>query len=223
MAGMAFLNGRFSNPMDWLMNMALMLPAIVIGLSFHEFGHAFAAYKLGDMTPKLQGRVTLNPAAHIDPFGFLCLMVAGFGWGVPVQVNPTNFKHPRRDELIVSVAGVVINFLIAVVSAGVLALLFKLNYTFIATTYMGGVIQQIIGNMILINLVLMIFNLLPIPPLDGFGIVTELFNLRNTSLYYQIYDKGFPILMILILFNVTGKILTPMVHFFYTLLLNIFF
>lgn len=223
MAGMAFINGRFSNPMDWLMNMALMLPAIVIGLSFHEFGHAFAAYKLGDMTPKLQGRVTLNPAAHIDPFGFLCLMVAGFGWGVPVQVNPNNFKHPRRDELIVSVAGIAVNFIIAFISTGILALLFKFNYTFIDTTYMGGVIQQIIGYLISINLVLMIFNLLPIPPLDGFGIVTELFNLKKTSLYYQIYDKGFLILMVLILLNVTDKILSPSVDFLVKLLLNIFF
>ncbi|MBN7771937.1 site-2 protease family protein [Clostridium aminobutyricum] len=223
MAAMAFLNGRFANPLDWLMNMALMLPAIVIGLSFHEFGHAFAAYKLGDMTPKYQGRVTLNPLSHIDPFGFLCLMVAGFGWGVPVQVNPDNFKKPRRDELIVSVAGVAVNFLIALVSAGILALFFKFNYTFIAMTYMGGIVQQIISYLILINLVLMIFNLLPIPPLDGFGIITELFNLRNTSFYYQIYDKGFLILMVLILLNVTEKILSPTVNFFYTFLLGLFF
>lgn len=223
MVFMSISGGRFSNPLDWLMRMLLSLPAIVIGLSFHEFGHAFAAYKLGDMTPKYQGRVTLNPAAHIDPFGFLCLMIAGFGWGVPVQVDMRNFKNPRRDELIVSVAGVVMNLLIAIISAGILKLFYTFGPLFIGYSYMGSVVQQILISMILINLVLMIFNLLPIPPLDGFGIVTELFNLRSTELYYKIYDKGFLILMVLIVFNVTDLILTPLVNLSFTGIMAIFF
>lgn len=223
MAGMTFLNGRASDPLGWLMDTLLSLPAIIIGLSFHEFGHAIAAYKLGDMTPKFQGRVTLNPIAHVDPFGFLCLMVAGFGWGVPVQIDMRNFKNPRRDGLIVSIAGVVMNLTIAIVSAGILKLFFEFAGEFIAYSYMGSVVQQIIINIIVINLVLMIFNLLPIPPLDGFGIVTELFNLRNTELYYKIYDKGFLILMVLIILNVTDMILTPMVSFCYSGIMGIFF
>ncbi|MFV0518013.1 MAG: site-2 protease family protein [Aminipila sp.] len=223
MAGMAFLNGRFSNPIDWLMSMLMSLPAIIIGLSFHEFGHAIAAYKLGDMTPKYQGRVTLNPGAHVDPFGFLCLMIAGFGWGVPVEINPRNFKNPRRDELIVSVAGVVMNLLVAIVAAGVLRLFFEFGTSFMIGTYMGSVVQQIIRNIIVINLVLMVFNLLPIPPLDGFGIITELFNLRNKQFYYMIYDKGFLILMVLMILNVTSMIIFPMVDLFYSIIMNIFF
>lgn len=223
MAGMSFLNGRSSNPLGWFMDTLLSLPAIIIGLSFHEFGHAIAAYKLGDMTPKFQGRVTLNPIAHIDPFGFLCLMIAGFGWGVPVQIDMRNFKNPRRDGLIVSIAGVVMNLAIAIVAAGILKLLFISASGFISYTYMGGVVQQIIINIIIINLVLMIFNLLPIPPLDGFGIVTELFNLRSTELYYKIYDKGFLILMILIILNVTDMVLTPLVSFFYSGIMGMFF
>lgn len=223
LAGMALMDGRFSNPIDWLMNMLLALPAIVIGLSFHEFGHAIAAYKLGDLTPKYQGRVTLNPGAHVDPFGFLCLMVAGFGWGIPVQIDMRNFRNPRRDALIVSVAGVVMNLIIAIVSAGVLKLFDIFAGTFINYSYMGSVVYQILINMIVINLVLMIFNLLPIPPLDGFGIVTELFNLRNTEIYYKIYDKGFLILMILIIFHIPSLILNPLVDLFYYGILNIFF
>lgn len=223
MIGINFVNGGFSNPIEWLMDKMLALPAIIIGLSFHEFGHAFAAYKLGDPTPKYQGRVTLNPMAHVDPFGFICLMLAGFGWGVPVQINPNNFKKPRRDELIVGSAGVIINLLIAIASAGVLRLFYEFATEFIALTYMGGVVQDILINMIIINLVLMVFNLIPIPPLDGFGIVTQIFNLKYTELYYKIYNNGFLILMLLIVFNVTDKILTPLVSMFYSGIIGIFF
>lgn len=223
MVGINFVNGGFSNPIDWLMNKMLALPAIIIGLSFHEFGHAAAAYKLGDPTPKHQGRVTVNPMAHVDPFGFLCLMLAGFGWGVPVQINPNNFKKPRRDELIVASAGVVINLIIAIASAGILRLFYEFATEFIAFSYMGGVVQDILINMIVINLVLMVFNLIPIPPLDGFGIITQVFNLKYTELYYKLYQNGFLILMLLIVFNVTDKILTPLVSFFYSGIIGIFF
>ena len=223
MVGLNFVNGGFSNPVEWFMDKLLVLPAIIIGLSFHEFGHAVAAYKLGDPTPKYQGRVTLNPMSHVDPFGFLCLLVAGFGWGVPVQINPNNFKNPRRDELIVSAAGVTINLILAVLSAGILRLFYEFAIEFIAISYMGGVVQEILMNLIVINLVLMIFNLIPIPPLDGFGIVTQVFNLKYTELYYKIYNNGFLILMLLIIFDVTDKILTPLVSFFYSGIIGMFF
>ena len=85
----AISGGRFSDPMDWLISTALLLPGILIGLSFHEFAHAAVAYKLGDMTPKQQGRVTINPLAHLDAFGIICLVFVGFGWGKPVMVNPS--------------------------------------------------------------------------------------------------------------------------------------
>ena len=109
--------GAFSDPMGWLMDKLLLLPGIVLGLSMHEYAHAKVAYKLGDPTPKMQGRVTANPMAHIDPLGFAALIFVGFGWGVPVQINPANFKKRRRDELLVSVAGVAMNLVIAVVFA----------------------------------------------------------------------------------------------------------
>ena len=97
MAYQSMTNGQYSDPMSWIMHKIIILPAIMIGLSFHEFAHAFAADRLGDDTPKAQGRVTINPAAHIDLFGLLALFFIGFGWGKPVQVNPRNFKHMRRD------------------------------------------------------------------------------------------------------------------------------
>ena len=85
-------SGAFAHPLQWLMSELILLPGIIVGLSFHEYAHAKVAYKLGDPTPKMQGRVTINPLAHIDPVGLAALLFAGFGWGVPVQINPANFK-----------------------------------------------------------------------------------------------------------------------------------
>ncbi len=223
MVGMNIADGNFSDIGEWFFEKILALPAIIIGLSFHEFGHAAAAYKLGDNTPELQGRVTVNPMSHIDPFGFLFLMVAGFGWGIPVQINPANFKNPRRDELIVSAAGVTVNLILAVAATGIMALLYKTVPDLIAQTYMGYVAEKILINIIFINLILMVFNLLPIPPLDGFGILTEVFDLRKYDWYYPLYEKGFLILMVLIMLNLTDKIITPIITFVFTGIVSIFF
>ncbi|WP_169515399.1 site-2 protease family protein [Anaerovorax odorimutans] len=223
MAANSFLSGRFENPADWFMNTLILLPAIIIGLSFHEFAHAKVSNILGDDLPELQGRVTINPKAHIDPIGFIALLFVGFGWGKPVQINPQNYKKPRRDELLVAIAGVTMNLILAVLFIGIFRLLVEFQYEFITETSMGSIISQMIYAIIQINIVLMIFNLLPIPPLDGFNIVTQIFNLRNTQLYYQIYDKGFIILLLLIIFNITDKILIPAVNIVWNLLWGIFF
>lgn len=106
-------SGEFSDPREWLLDKLLLVPAIIIGLSMHEFAHGLVAYKLGDNTPKIQGRVTINPIAHIDWMGLAALFFCGFGWGQPVQINPYNFKNRRRDELFVALAGVVMNLLMA--------------------------------------------------------------------------------------------------------------
>ncbi len=213
------VEGRFSNPMDWLMGELLMLPGIIIGLSFHEFAHGLISYALGDPTPKLQGRLTINPASHIDPFGFIALLLAGFGWGVPVQIDPRDYKHRRRDEFLVSIAGVAMNFLVAIVFSIIIKAIFTINPAW-AFSEMGSIVVQILQYVIWINLVLMIFNLLPVPPLDGFGIVTQIFNLEKYSWYYKVYDKGFLILLVLVFLNITGYILSPAVNFVYDWLVN---
>lgn len=222
MAWQTISGGRFSSPLDWLMSTMIILPGILIGLSFHEYAHAKAAALLGDDTPKVQGRVTINPAAHVDPIGFIALLFIGFGWGKPVQVNPNNFKHMRRDGLIVDLAGVVMNLFIAIITAGILRLLLQYQFDFM-NTYMGGVVSQIIMAIISINIVLMVFNLLPIPPLDGFGIVTEIFNLREKPIYYTLYNNGFLILMVLLIFNITDVVLVPVVKMIYQWIIGIFF
>ncbi len=204
--------GGYNNIVGWFMNMILLLPCIIIGISFHEFAHAYVATLCGDPTPKNQGRVTINPASHVDPVGFICLLFVGFGWGYPVVINPSNFKHPRRDELLVSCAGVAMNFVIALVFAGLMKLIFVISPVFLVG-HSGGIIWRMLQDVVWVNLVLLVFNLIPIPPLDGFGIITQLFNLRNTKFYWTVYNYGFYILLALMLLDITDMVLTPILSF----------
>ena len=206
------------NLIDGLVDKLLILPGIIIGVTLHEAGHAYASYWLGDPTPKAQGRLSLSPFAHMDPLGFIFLLIAGFGWGKPVEINPYYYKNKRRDELIVSLAGVTVNLVIAIV------------FSFITKALVGAYgysneknfiyyVAMISTYVVFINLVLMLFNLIPCPPLDGFGIVTQIFDLRKYSWWYPVYRRGSLILMALIIFNVTDVILTPAINWLYQLLL----
>ncbi len=219
-AMLAFNSGIMDDPVDWLRNLMLIVPGIIIGLSFHEFAHAFVAYKLGDQTPKAQGRVTINPGAHIDPIGLVALAFIGFGWGKPVQVNPRAFKNPRRDEALVSIAGVTMNLILAIVFTGIFALYINLAGAYIFTT-MGEIIYTILLYVIQINVVLMVFNLLPIPPLDGYNLIGEIFNLKRKGWYWQIYNYGTFILLAAILLGLTSRILVPIVNSIMNFLLGI--
>lgn len=142
-----------SSPLDFL----FIALSLVIAITIHEFAHAWAADRLGDPTPRLQQRLTLNPLAHLDPLGTLALLVAGFGWGKPVEFDPFNLANPKRDTALVALAGPLTNLLLAV-GATLLG-----QYT-----PLGAVVpMQFFYSFILINVSLMIFNLLPIHPLDG--------------------------------------------------------
>lgn len=224
----SFRSGAFAHPMDWLMMELMMLPGIVIGLAFHEYAHAVVAYKLGDPTPKMQGRVTINPLAHIDPLGLAALIFAGFGWGVPVEINPSNFRKRRRDELLVSLAGVTMNLIVAVVFTLIAKVLYMVmgegflyGLIYGYTDSLPGILGFMIMSVIYINLVLMIFNLIPCPPLDGFSIISEIFNIKHTEFYWTLYRYGDWILIALIIFGITGMIISPCVGFLMSLLLGI--
>lgn len=194
----------------------LSLPGIIIALSFHEFAHAWMSNKLGDPTPRMQGRLTLNPLAHVDLLGFICLLICGFGWGKPVMINPYYYKKRRRDELLVALAGVTMNLILAVL----FSFPTKLFYSMYAQTGSGlmEIIYYIFMFTVQINLCLMIFNLIPVPPLDGWGILTQLVDLEKYSWYNTVYQYGGFILLILILLNVTDIILMPCINFFMGLL-----
>ena len=187
-----------------------MLPGIIIGLSFHEFAHAWVSDRLGDPTPRRQGRVTINPLAHIDWIGFLMLLLVGFGWGKPVQIDPGYYKNRRRDEFLVGIAGVTMNLLIAI--------LVSIPAKLMVRAFSGGAVSDLVYNIymilfyiISINVVLMVFNLIPCPPLDGWGILTQLFRLDRYRWWYKVYQYGTWILLALILLNVTDLILGPLV------------
>lgn len=210
----------YSSPADWFFHIILIVPGIIVGISFHEFAHGWAAYKMGDPTPKFQGRLTVNPKAHIDPVGLVALLFAGFGWGRPVEINPNNFKNRRKGELITALAGVVMNLIIAVVVAFVIKMILMLGGMTFAATSLGSIIIEILVYVIQINLVLMVFNLIPVPPLDGFTVVTELFNVKHTPAYYTVCRYGSLILLALILLDVTQMILSPCVNFFMGLITN---
>lgn len=195
-----------------LRSIALMLPAIVLGLTFHEYAHGLAAYKLGDNTARSQGRLTINPAAHVDPVGLILLFLAGFGWAKPVPINPLNFKGDmRRGVLLVSLAGPATNLLLAIAAAiiwGALAGL-KLPY-----------FNDIMMYMIQINVVLAIFNLIPVPPLDGSKILAGILPGRQEWLY-KMEAYGMIILILLIFTGAIGFIFNifvrPIVSVLYSL------
>lgn len=193
-----------ANPLQFI----AFLAAILAAISIHEFAHAWTANIYGDNTPKMMGRLTLNPFAHLDLWGTIFLLLAGFGWGKPVIINPRNFKNPRIDNLTVSLAGPISNLLLAAVLG--------LIYRFIA---LPPILAEIVMMIIFFNLVLMIFNLIPIPPLDGSKILS-LFVREETYLVLQ--QIGIPILFGLIIFSqfipVIPLLMSKTVTFFFTFL-----
>lgn len=203
--------------LDAILTKILMLPGIILGLSLHEFAHAWMSDRLGDPTPRRQGRLTVNPLAHIDWIGFAALFLIGFGWGKPVQIDPSYYKNRRRDEFLVGIAGVSMNLLIAVVLSIPTRLLIR-AFSGVAASALIENIYLILLYAVSINLVLMIFNLIPVPPLDGWGILTQIFKLDRKEWWYKVYTNGRWILLILIVTNMTGRIITPGVRFFMNIL-----
>ncbi|CAM2832407.1 site-2 protease family protein [Paenibacillus sediminis] len=151
-----------------------VLLALLIGFTFHEFAHAYFANKFGDPTAKLLGRVTLNPASHIDLFGTLLLIIAGFGWARPVPVNRDNFSKPRLMGIIVSAAGPLSNLFIAAIGAMIISLLKLGTLQAIPNDNVALAIYIAFHYIIQINILLFIFNLIPLPPLDGYRILEDI-------------------------------------------------
>ncbi|MGI6567332.1 MAG: site-2 protease family protein [Limnochordia bacterium] len=191
-----------------IQQLILTVPAILFAISIHEFSHGMAAYKLGDPTAKYQGRLTLNPLAHLDPLGALMLVLFRFGWAKPVMVNPYYFKDRRRGMMLVSLAGPLAN----VVAAWFFRILLAfLPYQF--SGQVGSVVYLFLWLNIVINLGLAAFNLLPVPPLDGSKILAGILPARYEFTWQRLEAYGPVILLLLLVSGIAGRLLTPIVSF----------
>lgn len=191
----------------FIMNMITGLPGIIIAMVVHEFAHARVAYALGDFTPKLAGRLTLNPAAHIDPIGLLMLLVAHFGWAKPVQINPYNFRNPRRDDLLVSLAGPVSNLITAFVTLIFMVLLVKMDFE------MSRGMNLVFSLIMVININFAIFNMLPIPPLDGFHVLQNILPYEMARKLEGLERYSLIFLIIILMTPVLSYVFVPLQRF----------
>lgn len=205
--------------MSYILDKLMILPGILLAISIHEFAHAYAAVKLGDNTPIAMGRLSVNPLKHLDPIGFLCLLLVGFGWAKPVMIDPRNFKNPKRDDIIVSLAGPLSNFVMAFIFAGIM----KLVDMFLPVTDLTQIVWVVLSGTVSINLVLMVFNLIPLPPLDGHHILGNLGGAAVWNFYHRYGEQLRFTMLLLIIFDVVSKVIGPIVMFLYRFLLGIFF
>jgi len=200
----------------------MIIPGILFGFVLHEFAHALMADKLGDPTPRSQGRITLDPRAHIDWIGFFMIIFIGFGWAKPVMTNPRNFKKPRRDDILVSLAGPFMNLLLAIV----FLLLIKVIYLFGIFSTNDVLLVNVVNLLDYsaeINVLLFVLNLLPFPLFDGYHVITNLFDTWKYRFFNLLEQYGMIIFILLAFSGILNKILTPLVSIVYGFLKNIIF
>lgn len=211
-AGLTLIS-YIQNPSE-LLALLLTLPGVIIAITFHEFAHAFAADKLGDDTPRNQGRLTLNPLAHIDPFGFLMLIFVHFGWGKPVEINPRNFKRNRSmsaQEAIVALAGPLMNLILAIVLTIILFAIVTFAPGFVLTT-VGYLILIALRMAISVNIGLGVFNLVPLPPLDGSKILMHFLPYNAKNWFINNQQLFYVIFLVLWVTNLVSYIISPVIN-----------
>ena len=195
---------------DWFLQLVLLAPAVLIAVTFHEFAHGAVANALGDPTAKERGRLTLNPLKHLDPLGTILFVLVRFGWGKPVPVDGRNFEHPRRDMALVSLAGPATNFVLA----AFLGLFLKFHLV-------GDVAAAFVWFTVQINIVLGVFNLIPIPPLDGSRLLSAVLPVSLLRRYEAVEGYGIAIMFAVIFFfpGSLSRLISPFIEFFNRLFL----
>lgn len=200
---------------EYILNWLMMVPIVLISLTFHEFAHAFVSTKLGDPTPRYTGRLTLNPLAHLDPVGAILMVLTGFGWAKPVQINARYYKNSKWGMALTAAAGPLMNLALAIVSMLLYTLVFILTYK------AGWIPEAIFGNigyflyrLSAVNLMFMIFNIIPIPPLDG-SRVLSLFLPTKAYFWVQKYERySFILIIVLSLTGAFSRVIGTGVNFF---------
>ncbi len=195
----------------------IQAPPLLFALTVHELAHGYVAYRLGDPTAKNEGRLTMNPLKHLDPLGVLAFIIMKIGWAKPVPVDPRYFKNPQKDMLLVALAGPAINVLLAIASAFLAHLLLFLN------TLPLFILQPVIAMLVAsvwINIMLAVFNCIPIPPLDGSKVLMGLLSPAAARSFARFEPYGFILLLGLFYTGIIGKIILPIIQFSNTLLLG---
>lgn len=193
-------------------NIITLAISVLIAMSFHELAHGFVSYKLGDPTPKANGRLTLNPLAHIDPMGAICMFIFGFGWAKPVSINSYYYKNKKSGITLVSLAGPCANFIIAFISVICIKLFAGLNSSILTGFFM---------TLFSVNIGLGTFNLIPIPPLDGSKVLASFLpsNLYNKWMAFERY--GMIILLVVLSIGILDPILMTAINFVQNLMFSI--
>lgn len=225
----SYITSLFQDPKATIIFVLLAFPGRLLAISAHEYAHAWMADKCGDPTARLLGRMTINPLKHLDPIGAIMMLLLGFGWARPVPVNPNNYRNYRKDDLKVSLAGITMNlllFLLGFLGTAVMAFIAvkktgmpeygelmryaaNLNPDFIAAMLgrLAGYIYEMLVYFVYVNISLAIFNLIPIPPLDGYHVLNDLLLRRNLFASAKFARGAMGVMFLLMFTGVLGKIL----------------
>ncbi|MBB5347120.1 site-2 protease family protein [Desulfoprunum benzoelyticum] len=208
---------------NFITELIIIAPPLLLALTLHEFAHGYVAYRLGDPTARMAGRLTLNPLKHLDPLGTIAFFLIKIGWARPVPVNAAYFRNPRQDMLWVALAGPATNLIVAVVSAIATKAVWLLMEVLPSTPLVTAVLipfQAMLIASVWINLVLCIFNFLPIPPLDGSRILSGILPQNLAAAYSRLEHFGFILILVLAFSGILSKIITPIIDFAHSLLLS---
>ena len=212
-----------ANP-GMLFLLLISVPGVLIAITFHEFAHAFVADRLGDDTARREGRLSLNPFDHLDPIGTVLLLFAGFGWGKPVHVNPRNYTRKmsmEKGEALVSIAGPVMNFLLAIIFAIIYYGIYKLADTSFLLSTMGGIIMRLIIATVSINVGLGLFNLIPLPPLDGSKVIMPFLPYKAKEFFINNEQIFYIVFVVLWITGLTSVIISPAIQTVGSWILNL--